>query len=76
MIYISLQIQSTLDWFFTNAPQACLFNHSSIKLLISATLFSLPTHSSNIFLNYAEFYLFVNFLFSYKMCIKAFDLQK
>jgi len=39
---ISWKIQSTLDWPSTNRPQACLFYHTSIKLLISNTLVSLP----------------------------------
>jgi len=41
--HFSWQIWSTLDRPFTNTPQALLFYHGSIKLLISATLFSLPT---------------------------------
>ncbi len=40
---IRLQIQCTLDQPFKNPPQAHLLYHVSIKLLISATLFSLPT---------------------------------
>jgi hypothetical protein len=68
VIYNSLQIWSTLGWSFTNVPQANLLYQASIKLLISATHFSLPTlllkHFP--FPNNAAFYLFVNIPFSYK----------
>jgi len=40
---ISWHFQYTLDQSFINLPQACLSYHVTIKLLISSTLFSLPT---------------------------------